>query len=223
MASDTEIANLAISHLGVGKEISNLTTEKSEEARACRRFYNVARDQTLRDHSWPFARREVNLSLIQSFTTTASEWTYSYRYPSDAVKIIRIISDNYGNRNPSRQGRIPYKIAGDSSARIIYTDEENAKCEYIKRETDEGFYPSDFEMAFSYRLARLIAPRLTSGDPFGLVDRMEELYRNEIRMAQVNSMNEEQVDENPASELERSRGGHEIFADYGYRNKGYGF
>ena len=220
MASSTEISNLAISHLGVGKEISDLNTEKSEEARVCRRFYNIARDQTLRDHSWPFARREVSLSLIESFTSIDSEWDYLYRYPADAIKLLRIVPQNVGNRNPSRQARIPYKIAGDSSARTLYCDEEGAKVEYIQRVTDEGFYPSDFEMAFSFRLSMLIAPRLTSGDPFGLITKVRDLYMDEIQMAKVNSMNEEQVDENPESELVRARGGYEIYTDYGYRKKG---
>lgn len=220
MASNTEIANIALSHIGVGKEISDLTTEKSEEARACRRFFDIARDQTLRDYSWPFARRETDLSLIQSFLTVDSEWDYEYRYPSDAVKILRIVSQNYGNRNPARQTRIPYKISGDGTARVILCDEEQAKVEYIKRVTDEAYYPSDFEIAFAYRLAMYIAPRLTAGDPFGIINRMREMYAQEIAMAKVNSMNEEQVDENPESEFVRSRGGYEIFGDYGLRRKG---
>ena len=47
MASSTEIANLALSHLGNGTEIADLETERSSEASACRRFYDVALAQVL--------------------------------------------------------------------------------------------------------------------------------------------------------------------------------
>ena len=56
---------MAISHLGVGKEIENFDTENSEEANACRRFYRVALEASLRDFSWPFATQNITLALIE--------------------------------------------------------------------------------------------------------------------------------------------------------------
>lgn len=202
MASKTEICNIAISHLGIGKEIANISTEQSDEANACRRFYDTARDAALRDFPWPFATKIVSLSLIETFSGGTYEWTYSYRYPSDCLDAKRIKS---GQRNDTRQSRVPFKILKDSAARIIYTDEENAELEYTQRVEDPSFYPPDFIMAFSFRLAAYIAPRLTKGDPFQLRRQAMEMYDLEISRAKAGSTNEEQPDQLPNSELERAR------------------
>jgi len=55
MSSKTEISNMALSHLGVGYEIQNIETEQSQEATACRRYYDIALQTTLTDYPWPFA------------------------------------------------------------------------------------------------------------------------------------------------------------------------
>ena len=55
MSSKTVICNLSLSHLGISKEISNIDTERSAAAEACRRWFNLARDETFRDFNWPFA------------------------------------------------------------------------------------------------------------------------------------------------------------------------
>ena len=191
---------MAISHLGEGKEIANIDTEQSEEASACRRFYDTARDATLRDFPWTFATKIVSLSLIEEDPT--EEWEYSYRYPSDCVRAKRILS---GVRNDTRQSRSPYRILKDDAARIIYSDEENAKLEYTERVEDPSFYPADFEIAFSFRLAAYIAPRLTKGDPFKLRNEALNMYNFEISRAKATLLNEEQPDEEVDSELVRMR------------------
>ncbi len=204
MASKTEICNMALSNLGVGKEIANIDTEQSEEARACRRYYDTARDATLRDFAWPFAQKRASLSLIETFSgsTSTVEWTYSYRYPSDCIKFQRIKS---GIRNDTRQSRVPFQILKDEAARIIYSDEENAEGVYTQRVDDPSFYPPDFELAFSFRLASLVAPRLAKGDPFGLRQSNMNMYLEEISRAKAASMNEIQDEERPNSELQRAR------------------
>lgn len=194
---------MALAHIGIGKDISNLETESSEEARACRRFYDTARDATLRDFPWPFATKIIAISLIETFTGTSNkEYTYSYRYPSDCLDVRRIKSTI---RNDTRQSRVPLKILKDDAARIIYTDTEDAELEYTVRVTDPSFYPPDFQIAFSYRLAAYIAPRLAKGDPFKLGDAAMQKYDMEISRAKAASANEEQPDELPVSEFERSR------------------
>lgn len=199
-ASIADICNLALSHLGVGKEIANLETENSEEAQTCRRFYETVRDQTLRDFAWPFATRIAALALVDEEPN--DEWDYSYRFPSNALKIRRILS---GIRNDSRQTRTPYKIAGDTSGSLIYTDMEDAEIEYTIRVTNPLRYPPDFLMALSLRLASYIAPRLTGGDPFKLGNRALELYAFEIGKSEASAANEEQPDETPESEFVQER------------------
>jgi hypothetical protein len=194
---------MSISHIGSGKEISDIDTESSEEAKACRRYYETALKSTLRDFNWSFARRVVALGLVEDMSSQSTEeFTYSYRYPSDAVKIRRIKS---GMRNDTRQSRSVFWVTSDDTGRLIYSNEENAEAEYTKHITDTLLYPDDFTLAFSYKLAALIAPRLSSGDLFGMKDKMQRYYEIEISTAESNGLNEDQDDELPDSEFVRVR------------------
>ena len=195
MASSTEISNLAISHLGIGKEIANLDTEKSAEAAACRRFYEISKESTLADVHWTFATKFATLNLIEENPT--DEWRYSYRYPVDCIHLRRIVS-NY--RNETVSVRIPFKILKDNAGRIIYTDQENAEAEYTEDVNDAYFTPT-FILAFSFRLASYIAPRLTGGDPFKIKAEMLAQYQIEIDRARKININEEVEDPRPESEL----------------------
>lgn len=200
MASKTEICNIALSHLNIGKEIANVDTEQSQEASACRRFFETSRDATLRDFSWPFATRFATLALVEDAPTV--EWEFSYRYPSDCLKIRRIVS---GYRNDNRQQRVEYKISSDDSGTLVFCNVEDPDVEYTALIDNPGLWPSDFVMAFSFRLASYIAPRLTSGDPFGLADKCLKMYAFELSKAQANGVNEEQVAQDPEAEIIRSR------------------
>lgn len=196
MASKTEIANLACSHLGIGVEIADLDTESSAEAMACRRFYEQSRQQTLRDFPWPSATKTVSLGLVENNPTT--EWECSYTYPSDCLFFRRVLS---AYRQDTKQTEVPYRIIRGASSRVIYTDESNAVAEYTVDETDEGRFSPDLAMAISLRLAAYIAPRVTAGDPFKLGDRAMQMYRFELAQARQNAFNEEGHEENPDSEF----------------------
>jgi len=186
MASKTDICNIAISHLGISKEISNVTTEQSKEAQACRRFYDEARKAVLNDYPWPFATRFVNLGLVEEDPTT--EWAYSYRYPVDCLYVRRILS---GFRDDTEATKVVYKILQDDQGLLIYTDQQDAEIEYTKDEESADLFPSDFVIALSYRLAHYIGPRLTAGDPFNLSDKAMQKYEIEISKASANKFNED--------------------------------
>lgn len=201
MASKTEICNLAISHLGIAKEISDFVTENSQEANACRRFYDVARDAVLRDFAWPFCRMFMALPLVANNPT--DEWLYAYRYPNNALKIKRILS---GLRNDNRQSRVPYIISQDSTGKLILCNIDQAQIEYITTEDDPLIYPADFILMFSYRLAAYIAPRITGGNAFtGIGENMMKMYQYHLALARHNAADEEQREEEPESEFIRGR------------------
>lgn len=201
MASKTEICNLALTHIGVGKEISNLETERSPEATACRRIYETCLRTTLRAAHWPFATKFADLALIEEDATT--DFTYSYGYPSDCVDFRRIVS---GVPNETAQDRVVYRIAYGESAQIILTNQENAEGEYTVFVEDPARYPADFTMALSLLIAFYIAPKLTAGDPFKLGQRAMQLYSFEISRAVSNAHNEEQSQQSPDAEVIRERG-----------------
>jgi len=201
MSFNTEVANLALLHLAItNKTISNLETEKSTEANISRMFYNIALENVLRDYSWPFATKFTTLALIEE--NPNEEWLFSYRYPTDCIRIKRMVS---GLEEISVSDRIVYKIASDSSGRIILSNQEKAQIEYVKKIDDPSLMTPDFVMAFSFKLAHYMAPSLTAGDPFKLGDRASQNYELEISQARSNAFNEEQPSSSYESEYTRSR------------------
>lgn len=200
MYSETEIANLALSHLGHGKELADIDTDVGAVPSALRRFYDIARKQTFRAFPWSFARKFYTLNLVEENPTT--EWTYSYRYPSDCLAFRKILS---GTRRDNRETRIKYELASDDDGKLIYSDEASAVGEYTRDITDGQFYSEDFVMAMSYRLAYLIAPRVAGIDAASLRREMKAMFEEAIVEAQGMDLNEQSFDEEPEAENIRAR------------------
>lgn len=200
MSSNVEICNLALSHLGVGTEISDLTTERSAEALACRRYFDHVRDLVFRAFPWTFATKTVALALVEEDPN--EEWGFSYRYPSDCLMFRRIQS---GIRTDTNDTRVPLKIGRDDAGKLIFTDKAEAIAEYTVLEEDPERYPPDFVSAFSFLLASHIAPRMTGGDPFKRGEQAMANYKGAIEEAKSNAANEEQPDREPESEFIRGR------------------
>ncbi len=200
MSYNTEAANLALSHLGIGKTVSDLESEQSAEAKVVRAFYNIVLKMVLRDYPWPFATKISTLGLVEE--NPNDEWLYSYQYPSDCEYARRILGVS---RNESNEERVPYKIFIGDTGRLIYTDIENAQLEYTVTSEDFTVMPADFIMAFSFKLAYYIAPQITAGDPMKMGERARVNYELELSNAKSAAFNEEQQDVPPESELVRMR------------------
>jgi hypothetical protein len=196
------ICNVALSHLANSTEIQDLDAEPSKEAQACRRLFDLTRDEVLRDFPWPFATASAALTLFASNPNT--EWGYSYRMPAGKLFFRRILS---GVRNDSRQSRVSYRILSDDLGELVYTDMPNAIGEWTKQVVNTELWPPDFVAAFSLLLAGRIGPRVAGGDQFKLADRALRLYEQSRNKARANAANEEQLDEEPGSEFERARDG----------------
>lgn len=200
--SKAQISNFALSQLGIDRNISNFDTERSKEANACRQWYDQTRQQVLSDFNWPCGTSFVALALVESDPT--DEWGFSYRYPSNCLKIRRILS---GLRTDTRDTRVPFVQAADTTGGLIYTDQSDAQVEFTFDQTDPTKLTPDFVMAFATRLAANIAPQLTAGDPFKIKQTVLQAYNMELGMAQANAANEQQPDIEPESEYIRARGG----------------
>jgi hypothetical protein len=205
MSSEVIACNLALSHVGHGKEIAALS-ERGDAAEACNLFYLPALDEMLRNFDWPFAKKVAALGLVSTYgdaNHTSNDWTYAYRYPSDCLKLRRIQS---GVRTDYRAARVSYEVMADEAGTLIMTDRENAIIEYTTTDArNPGRWSSDFLMAFSYRIAGYIAPRLAKGDPFKVGERAAQFMMMSTRKAQANAGNEVQPDQDPDGELVLSR------------------
>jgi hypothetical protein len=186
--SKTDIANMALSNLGSGKEISDLETERSQEASACRRFYDTALTATLRDTDWGFNRKIVSLTRVQDFRTTkvySWEWDFSYQMPAEAIIVRRL---GLGNRIDPLDYEVPFEIQVGTSGSLIMTNLESAVAQIGIAVSEVELYPPDFVLAVSMLLSALIAPRLTNGDPLGLGAKSYQKYQLMIASAQKNDI-----------------------------------
>lgn len=203
MSSELDICNMALSHLGVSTEIQNLATERSKEAQACRRFFENARDEVLRDFDWSFARRREVLALVETDPNT--DWHYSYRKPAGAVA-VRSLPNDAGIRVDTTASRVVFVEGSDATGELIFTDQTDAEVSYTHRETDPEKFPPDFVSALALLLAARIGPRVAGGDQFKLADRAFGLYQLAIRKAWANALNEnERREEAPDAEMIRVR------------------
>ncbi len=195
MASEVEIGNLALGYVGVAHEISSLD-EDSTEAEQVKRFYATTRDQVLRDFPWPFARRYVALALVAEDPN--DDWAYSYRYPTDCVRALRLVD---GHRIQTT--RIPWEVASDDAGRLILTDQAEAVLRYIKRIEDPEQFDASFVEALAWRLGSKLAIPLSRSAKER--DYALERYRLEISVAQANAANEGETDDDPEPESIRAR------------------
>lgn len=195
------LSNLALSNLGVTKQIESLT-ERTKEAAVCNQWIDIVIDEMLRQFVWPFATKFLALSLVED--NPSSEWAKSYRYPVDALCLRRIQS---GIRNDTRATRVPYRLAADSQGKLIYTDKEDAVMEITSKTLgrDPTRWDADFLTAASYRLSSRIATGLTAGDPFKLGQLSLQMYRLSYTQSAASAANEEQAEDLPPSEFELSR------------------
>jgi len=201
-SSSTQILNLALGHLGVGKEVGNIDTENSTEAIAGRRFYDLSLEALQEDFPYAFLTKQAELALITEDPST--EYKYSYQYPSDCERTGRILS---GQNNDNDQSKVRYTIMRGINGREIWTDREEACMEYQIFETDTGRFGASWTLMISYKLAELIAASVTGGDPFKLGDKAKMNYEEYQSKARSVSLHDEQEDLIPDSESIRMREG----------------
>lgn len=178
-ASDTQIANLALSGIGTRSSIASLN-ENSAEARTCRLHYELARDDLLRAAHWNFARRQVALALLRDATKSPPDpvpqpWLYEYAYPQDCV-LMRYLMPLFLSTpgvvpgtvsTPNFTGPpVRFILSSDQDAngndiKVILTSQNQSIGVYTKRITDASLFDSTFVLAFSALLASRIAIALT--------------------------------------------------------------
>lgn len=215
VASNTEIANLALGHIGISRPIGNMDTERSVEAQSCRTFYDVVLDDLINEIPWSHCKKFANLQLVSGSASApvSSEWIYAYRYPPDCLQFIRIVS--YRGNNDTRQSRVPYTIAADDVGQLIYTNWPTSslitpQCQYTFRNANVQQFPPNFVMAFSLGLALRILPMVSAGDPNNVSPKIAAEFTKVMKNAADANVNEEQRPEEPQSEFIRAR-------DYGDR------
>lgn len=199
MASKIEICNMALGNAGISKSIASID-EASNEARACKTYYDQAIKEVLRALPWPFATGFVQLALVEEQPN--ANWYYSYRYPSDCAAVRRVIpydvavDDNY---------RDPFVIASDPSGRLIFSNQVTAMAEITKMISDPLLFDEGFINSMSWLLAKKVAPQLTGNNYSKVLDRVERGYAMALSSAGASAMNEGDVSTAPYCETMAAR------------------
>lgn len=198
--SNTEIANLALGHIGIGYQIGTLDTEKSAEARSCRRHFTQVTKELLRLFAWPFSTKYATCGLVQS--NPNDEWGSSNRLPADCLGVRRVVT---GIRNDTRQSVIAFKEVFDATGGLILCDQQEPTIEYTALIVLYQFWPPDFVEAHSRMLAARIAPELYPHDGETLALGQLKYAQVAINRAMAAADQDSQPDEPPRSEFERER------------------
>lgn len=184
MASEIDICNLALGHLGDTATVSSIKPpEGSAQSQHCARFYPIARDTLFEMHAWGFATKRVSLAAL---TSAWPEWDYCYALPSDVANLLAIIppdaNDDYSSHfvptdTPFTSANFaPVVAAGryvpqdfsseilEDGTEVIYTDQQDAVLRYTAIITDPTKFSPLFTMTLSWHLASMLAGPIIKGD-----------------------------------------------------------
>lgn len=165
MASEVDISNLALAHLGASATVSSLEPpEGSAQAEHCARFYPIDRDTLLQMHPWSFATRRKTLSPI---TNDNLQWAYCYALPADHLKPLIVIHKEIADEHIDNGLHAPQDFVielNTSGNKVLYTNQEDAALRYIAEETDTTKYSPLFVSALSWFLASSLAGPVIKGD-----------------------------------------------------------
>lgn len=185
MASEVDIANLALAHIGDRATISSLNPpEGSAQAEHCARFYTMARNALLEMHTWNFSTTRANGEEVDSTTTS---WQYAYSKPNNCLKIISVLppntTDDYSAQSitgivtladgslqsPAMFNALyqsqPYAVEIDSDgSEIILTNQAEAVIRYVVKVTDTTKFSNLFVLACARLLSSYLAGPVLKGD-----------------------------------------------------------
>lgn len=179
MASEVDICNVALGHLGDAANIQSISPpDGSAQAEHCQRFYPIARDSLLEMHTWSFITRRVALSQL---TNPASGWAYCYAQPADLINPIAVLDPNARDDNsvgiptasqwtetPGTNGGVytpqPFQLESAlDGTDILYTNQVNAVLRYTARIIDTTKFSPLFVETLTWMLASMLAGPVMKG------------------------------------------------------------
>lgn len=209
MASEVDICNLALGHLGDDATVSSINPpEGSIQAEHCARFYPVARDLCLEAHEWGFATRRATLAQLS--ITLPPEWLYAYQLPSNCRNPIKLRDPNaapdtsfndfhcgmpYDGRPFVQSWQethdVPYELESlDDGTSVIYTNLAGAILQYVAGVTDTTKFSAQFVDSVGWLLAAYLAGPVIKGDAgASMANVCMKAYLASLSQAKVNDAN----------------------------------
>ena len=189
MASEVDICNLALGHLGDNATVASLDPpEGSAQAEHCARLYPIARDTLLEAHNWKFATRRATLAELD---VDSFNWTYAYAEPAGALRIVAILSAADLSTDKGQE----FETLGDDSGNaLVLTNLEDATALYTVRVTDTTKFSPLFVDALSRLLAAYLAGPVIKGDVGKAEAKAQmQLFRVALNLAITSDANQRKV------------------------------
>lgn len=156
MASEIDISNLALSHLGDAANVSDFQ-EGSANSDHCRRFYPIARDMLLEMHPWSFTMRRVALATLTN--KPPAMWGYAYGLPADIARAYAVLPT--GATDDCEQ---PYTLETVADGtRILLTNQPEAILRYAVKIVDPTKFSGLFVDTLTWLLASYLAGPVLKG------------------------------------------------------------
>lgn len=167
MASDVDICNLALSHLGDEAQVAAIDPPDGSEASAqCGRFYPMVRSLLLEMHPWTFATKRAALAQVEN--PSPDDWQFAYTLPSTCIRPLAALTPGMPERAfglEADTGGQAYAVeAGQDGTPVLFTDVETAVLRYIDNVTDSTKYTPGFVAALARLLASYLAGPILKGD-----------------------------------------------------------
>lgn len=148
-----KIFNITLKNLRVSVGIQN-SNQSDKNTVVLNEFYDIAREQVLKDFDWNFANSYRELSLTGNIPQNP-KFLYEYDYPNDCVFAREIIP--YVDSE-----MVEFEIAANTDGqKVINTNQTPAILRYTKTVDNETFFSAEFVMALCWYLAFLAAPAIT--------------------------------------------------------------
>ena len=162
MASEVDIVNLALSHIGQDAGVTAINPpDGSAEAQHAARFYPIARGELLERHAWRFALTRASLAELADNPSTV--WSYAYGLPNGCLRPLVVLLA--GETDDTNGQKFTIETLTDGSQALLTNAPPGAVLKFIMLQTDTAKYTPMFVTALSWYLAAYLAGPITKNLP----------------------------------------------------------
>lgn len=213
--SEVSIVNNALNRIGSTQQITSFSDGSIEAAQAAM-IYPSERNRLLNTFPWPFAEAYFDLVQVEGPETSGdranAQWLRSYRYPTDCLKLRRVVIKpqpagsslpqttgttgiNYWCNEPWRRAvgdayPVSYGMGSDTAGKLImsdFYDTYGLTAIYTQAVSDPSQFETDFADALTWEVASEMAMGLAYSD--SKRDHADKMAEKSTRMAIVTAMN----------------------------------
>lgn len=172
MSTKAQIYNLALSALLLGKEVTEIETDKSNEVRVLNLHWDLAFNSTLQDLDLDSVVTPITLELIETLND-GGPWTYVYKYPANCIFLRRLVS---GFETDNKNTHLSKKVGIYLGQKAIFTNESQAIGECVPKNLPLAALNPMATLAVAYSLAIMSAPLIVGKGAKTLKDSIKQDY-----------------------------------------------